>query len=97
VALLIVVRLPMSAPAQKARPLPVTTTARTSGSASASSRREQNEVARPPQPFIRSGRLRVNNATPVSRISYRTGSVSLVTDSATLSGTLTRRTSSVAA
>jgi hypothetical protein len=40
VALLIVFRFPMSAPAQKARPLPVTTMARTSVSASASSRRE---------------------------------------------------------
>ena len=57
----------MSAPAQKARPAPVTTIARTAGSAPARARSCRYSVCmRPVQAFMRSGRWSVIVAIPSS-------------------------------
>ena len=58
---------PRSAPAQKARPFPVTTTARTSSSVSVWSNTSRSSAPMAPVKALRrSGRLRVIVATPAS-------------------------------
>ncbi len=59
--------LPRSAPAQKARPAPVTMTARTASSASARSKASMSSyIMRAVKAFSRSGRFRVMVSTPAS-------------------------------
>src|SRR3954447_15292704 len=67
----------MSPPAQKARPAPVTTITRASGSASAVAMHHRYSAAmRPVHALRRSGRLSVTVATPAA-VSYRTARSSM--------------------
>src|SRR5580704_11575470 len=65
----------MSLPGQKPRPAPVTTMARTAGSASASSSTSKYRISMASfHAFMRAGRLSITVATPSLSTSYRTTS-----------------------